>query len=123
MSEVERDLRIEQLEIQLAGSKEQVELRNAAQRLWDNRDFKKVILQQFMEKECARYAQQGGNPALPLAEREDCLNIAMAAGHLKRFLSVLVQMGNAAENQLTDIENAIDAERAGEIEIDGEIEA
>jgi len=110
MSEVQ--ITIEQLELQLVSSKEQVELRNAAQRLWANRDFKKVILESFMRDECARYAQQAGNPGIPHTEREDAMAMAMASGHLKRFLSVIIQMGNNAEAQIGPIEDALDEERA-----------
>lgn len=110
MSEVQ--VTIEQLELQLVNSKEQVELRNAAQRLWENRDFKKVIVDSFMLKEAALYAQNSGNPALGPVERADCLAIAQASGHLKRFLSVVIQMGNNAEASIGPIEDALDEERA-----------
>lgn len=110
MSEVQ--VTIEQLELQLESSKEQVELRNAAQRLWENRDFKKVILEGFMLHECARYAQQAGNPAMSREDRDDALQLALAAGHLKRFLSVTIQMGNNAESQIKAIEDALDEDRA-----------
>ena len=110
MSEVQ--VTIEQLELQLTSSKEQVEMRNAAQRLWENKDFKKVVLDGFMLKECALYAQNSANPAMGAVERADCLGIAQAAGHLKRFLSVVIQMGNNAEAQIGPIEDALDEERA-----------
>lgn len=110
MSEVE--VTIEQLELQLKSSKEQVELRNAAKRLWENRDFKKVILESFMTTECARYAQTSADPALDATSRADALALAQASGHLKRFLSVIVQMGNNAEGQIPAIEQALDEDRA-----------
>lgn len=110
MSEVQ--VTIEQLELQLESSKEQVALRDAAQRLWANRDFKKVILEAFMVKECARYAQTSADPALDLQSRADALALAQASGHLKRFLSVVIQMGNSAESQIGPIEDALDEDRA-----------
>ena len=110
MSEVQ--VTIEQLELQLASSKEAVELRDAAQRLWKNKDFKKVVLDTFMLTEAARYVQASADPALDVGSRADALAIAQASGHLKRFLSVVIQMGNHAENQIVPIEVALDEERA-----------
>lgn len=61
----------------------------------------------FCLKECARYVQASGDPALNAESRQDALNIAQAAGHLKRYLSVVIQMGNHAERQMPDLDNAI----------------
>ena len=88
-------------------AREAIELRDAALKLTKNREFKKVILEHFFVTETARYAQISGDPALSKESREDALNLAQASGHTKRFLSVLVQMGNAAESNLAAIEQAI----------------
>ena len=110
MSEVQ--VTIEQLELQLISSKEAVELREAAHRLWRNKDFKKVILDTFMLSEAARYVQISADPALGPVERADALALAQASGHLKRFLSVVIRMGDNAEAQIGPIEQALDEERA-----------
>ena len=65
-------------------------------------------------QECARYAQVSGDPNVDATGRADALAIAQAAGHLKRYLSVVVQMGNHAENEIVNIEQAIDEARAEE---------
>ena len=106
---------VDQLEQQLKGYKELAENRAAALRLFENSDFKKVILDQFMVQECARYAQTSGDPNMDANARADCLAIAQAAGHLKRYLSVVVQMGNHADGQMKDLEDAIDEARAEEL--------
>lgn len=87
-------------------------MRQAVQRLTQNVDFRKVISEQFMEKECARYVHASADPALSERNQKDALYIAQAAGHLKRYLSVLIQMGNAAENELESIDVALDEARA-----------
>lgn len=102
------------LEKQLADHKSLVERRTMAQRLAANSDFKKLILEEFCVQECARYAQSSGDPALTAEQRADALAIAQAAGHLRRYLSVIVQMANAAENTIPDIEAALDEARAEE---------
>lgn len=84
-----------------------MEQRDIALRLSNNPDFKKLILNEFCINECARYAQASADPALNEMQRADSLAIAQAAGHLRRFLSVKVQMGNNAERQLPDLDSAI----------------
>ena len=105
---------ITQLEGQREQLKNAVELRNTAIKLGSNRDFRKLILDEFCEKECARYAQNSGNPQFDEATRQDCLNISQAAGHLKRWLSVTVQMGSQAEREISDIDVALEEARAEE---------
>lgn len=114
MSEVERQLQA--LDIQLEASKVHIALRDAVLRLQKNRDFVKVINEQFLVQECARYVHCSADPALSLESRADALAIAQAAGHLKRFLSVMVTMGNHAESQIPDIEREKDDIRSQEAE-------
>ncbi|MNR36391.1 hypothetical protein D3C85_1543030 [compost metagenome] len=102
------------LEQQLAGLKLTVEKRDMAQRLARNPDFRKLILEEFMVNECARYVHTSSDPNVPESGRQDALNIAQAAGHLKRFLSVMIQMGNSAADTLGDVEAALDEARAEE---------
>jgi hypothetical protein len=47
-------------------------------------------------------------------QRTDALNIAQAAGHLKRFLNVAIQMGDQAANSVEAINEALDEERAAD---------
>lgn len=95
------------LEQQLDGAKKLVEFRRMALKLAQNREFKKLILEEFCVNEAARYVQNSANPALGPDERADCLAIAQAAGHLKRWLSVQVQMGAKAEAEMPELEDAI----------------
>jgi hypothetical protein len=95
------------LERQLVEVQEQVKLRDTALKLAANPEFKSLILDRFCVQECARYAQSSADPALTAVQRADALNMAQAAGHLRRFLSVTVQMGSVAERQVTDLEEAI----------------
>ena len=105
---------VQALEYQLAGTKELIEQRDRALRLSQNADFRALILDTFCVKECARYAQASADPALKENERADSLAMSQAAGHLRRFLSVTMQMGNQAESQRVDLEEAIAAARAEE---------
>jgi len=114
------NLEIDALEDQLKDAKTLVKRRDAAVRLASNRDFKSLILDEFCVQECARYAQNSANPALNASDRADSLAIAQAAGHLRRYLSVVVQMGAVAEKEIGQIEEAIDEARSEEGLDDGD---
>ena len=95
------------LQKQRDDAKEMIEQAETALRLSNNPDFKKLILNEFCINECARYAQSSADPALNADQRADALAIAQAAGHLRRFLSVKIQMGNQADRQMADLDQAI----------------
>jgi hypothetical protein len=99
------------LEYNLEQYKELSALRDAAVRLHSNPDFKKLILDKFMVQECARYAHTSADPSMSAESRQDALAMAQASGHLKRYLSVVVQMGNGAAGQISDLEARIEEAR------------
>ncbi len=96
-----------QLEQQLNKAKLLVEQRDAALRLSKNREFKKLILEGFCRDDCARFAQMSADPALNKDQRADALSMAQAGGHVRRFLSTMVLMGNTAEQEMNDLPDEI----------------
>jgi hypothetical protein len=104
------------LERQLEDSKKLIHLRDQAIKLYDNPEFKSLIVKGFCTEDCARFAQESGDPTLSAEQRADALGMAQASGHLRRFLSTTVVMGNTAANQKEDLEAAIEEARqeAGE---------
>lgn len=100
------------LEDQLKTAKETAELGSIAERLAKNADFRRLILEEFCVKECARYAQVSGDLAIPAEERAHALGMAQAAGHLRRFLSLKVQFANLADRDIAELNQAIDEARA-----------
>jgi hypothetical protein len=105
---------VQKLEIQREEWKELVDRRQAAQRLAKNIDFRSLILDGFCRDEAARYVQMSCDPALAANERADALGLAQASGHLKRYLSVVTQMGSYAENQMGTLEAELVEARAEE---------
>ena len=95
------------LKAQKDAAKHQIDLRNAALKLYNNREFRTVILDEFCMKECVRYVHTSCDPAVDKTAQADALALAQASGHLKRFLSILVQMGNLAERQMVELDEAI----------------
>lgn len=102
------------LEKQREDAKELLARRELALKLSHNPEFKKLILQEFCINECARYAQSSGDPALNAEQRADALALAQSAGHLRRWLSVIVTMGNNAERAMPELDDAIEQARQEE---------
>lgn len=103
---------LEQLEIQKKSNLDFIKRKELVERLQNNREFKKVILEDFCEKECAAYAKASADPNLSAEDRADALALAQAAGHLQRYLHVAIRMGVAAENQMAELDKTIDEVRA-----------
>ncbi len=102
------EVSIAELENQKDQLKKLTELRDIAEKLYRNKDFKKLILEEYMINEAARLAQVSGDPNLNKEQKEDAMAMAQATGHLKRYLQIVCQMGNHAESEI----NNIDAELA-----------
>lgn len=102
---------LSELEDQLVTYKDLIERRKMAQRLSSNRDFRKLILDGFCRDDAARFVQNSGNPALDAEARADSLAMAQASGHLKRYLSMQIQMGAHAEHDIVALQEAIESAR------------
>ena len=102
------------LEQQAQDAKVLIENHDAAVRLSNNPDFRKLIINGFCGTDAARMVQASGDPALGEAERADSLAMAQASGHLKRWLQMQIQMAQVAIRQGPELEQAIAEERARE---------
>lgn len=109
---------VNQLEQQREDNNALIAKRDLALKLAGNREFKKLILDDFLVQDCARYAQLSADPSLNAEQRADSLGLAQAAGHLKRYLSVTVQMGNRAEAENLKLEEALQEARLEDAEAD-----
>ncbi len=98
---------VAQLEKQLEDAKELARRRQAALRLAENRDFRELILDDYLVKEAARCIQASGDPLLDDKVRRDMIEMAKATGFLKRFLSMITTMGGTAEADIVPLEEAI----------------
>ena len=106
---------VTELEQQAKDLKEIIDRRDLALKLEKNREFRKLILEDFCTTECARYVQLSADPALSTENRADALALAQAAGHLRRFLSVVVRMGNQAEHELAQVNESLEEARREEV--------
>lgn len=103
---------IAQLEAQKKDLREAVDLRDQILRLSQNIDFRAVIEEDYLIQEAARNARTAGDPNLTAEMRADCISMAIASGHLQRFLSARVKMGNTAEDTIIQIDEALEELRA-----------
>ena len=103
---------IQELEAQKEDLKAQVELRDQILKLSANHEFRKVIHEEFFQKEAGRRVRIGGEPARDKHQRQDAIDMALATGHLQGFLSANVQMGNRAEQTIFEIDAALEELRA-----------
>ena len=103
---------IQELEAQKEDLKKQVELRDQILKLSANHEFRKVIHEEFFQKEAGRLVRIGGDPSLDKQQRQDAIDMALATGHLQRILSANVQMGNRAEQTIFEIDAALEELRA-----------
>lgn len=105
---------VERLEKQRELSLSLIEQREMANRLLGNADFRKLIMEEYMVNEAARYVQLSGDPALTVEQRADALAMAQATGHLKRWIDVQEKMANQAENDLASLDEMIAEARVEE---------
>ena len=103
---------IQELEAEKVRLQKQVAFRDQILKLSENHEFRKVIHDGFMNEECARSARMAGEPTLSDVERRNMLDMAMAAGHLQRYLSANVQMGNQATETIIQYDAALEELRA-----------
>jgi len=102
---------VKALEEQLANAKLLSSKRQKLEKLLANPEFKELIIKDFSTDECARYAQASADPMLDATQRADALGIAQAAGHLKRWIAVILQQGYVAERDMDEVEDALIAAR------------
>ena len=107
-----RTYALNQVENQINQIEALVETRARIQRLTNNSDFKELINKRYFVEEAAAFAASAGDPALTKEQREEALTMALAPGHLKRWLSVQITMANTAEDQLPELKHARDVLRA-----------
>lgn len=100
------------LEHQIVGSKQVIAHAEEVRKLVQNPLFRKVILEQFCTRDCARYVQESGDPLLPEANRADALALAQAAGHLRRWLDIAIRLGDTEQGRLIELQSELDIVRS-----------
>lgn len=103
---------IRSVEQQIADAETLIARRDLAIKLSENHEFRKLILEDFCTTEAARLVQLSADPALDPLQRADSLNMAQASGHLRRYLSMMIRMGNQAEDGIVEAREVLEELRA-----------
>lgn len=112
MSDVE--VTAEEIQLDISEARELVEMRDAFNRLADNIDFKKVILQGYFKDEAARLVEARGNPHLQKPEDQaKLLRSIDGIAEFKSYILASIARGNGAEQAIKAGEEAL-AEMAEE---------
>ena len=98
----------------IADSEQFIARRDKALKLYENPEFKELFVDEYFVNEAARLVQISSDPALDANQRADALAMAQATGHARRYLSIIVQMGNVAERDLPVMRETLDELRAEE---------
>lgn len=96
-----------ELEITIEEAREALELGKAAERLSTNPDFKQLIVEGYFVKEAARLAILHGDPGLRADIKQAVLDEMKGPGALKRYLSLLVQRGRMADDEIARAREAM----------------
>lgn len=102
---------VNQLETQLGKAKSLVERKEKVKKLFSNKLFKELILEDFCKTEAARLVQNSTDPRLSPEDRADALGSAQAPGYLMRHFSVIDLIGSSAESQISELEEEIEEAR------------
>jgi hypothetical protein len=98
----ERLSQIKQYEDHIEDLEKAIAFRDTLSRLNQNVDFKSAILQEYFINDSARMVHLSADPSLTPLQRTDALNMAQAAGHLKRWLSMQWQLADKAMTDLVE---------------------
>ena len=107
-----KELTIAGLEHRLESAKGAVAHAEEVRKLLENPLFRKVILRQFCVEDCARYVQESGDPLLEANNRADALNMAQAAGHLRRWLDINIRLSGTEKERLLELQSELDVVRS-----------
>lgn len=109
-----KDQEIAGLEHRLEAAKYAVAHAEDVRKLMGNPLFRKVILEQFCVRDCARYVQESGDPLLADNNRADALALAQASGHLRRWLDLAIRMGDTEAAVAIDVQEELEVIRTTE---------
>jgi hypothetical protein len=95
---------LKELEANLLASKESIELNNALQRLMDNKDFKKVVINGYFSKEAIRLVLLKGKPGYQGdVEQKNIIAKIDAIGNFSNYLdSIAMEAELAIKNSAAD---------------------
>lgn len=100
---------IQEIELNIKQAQEFVALGNSLDRLISSRDFKKIILEGYFEKEAIRLVHLKGDVNMQTAERQASILRQMdSVSGLRDYLEIVSHRANAARKAIEDNESALE---------------
>lgn len=96
---------LEILEIELSVAKEMVDIRDALVRLQKNKDFKKVIEEEYFLKEASRLVLARANLSLSADQKANILQMIDGIGCLSSYFDLIHRRGAEMEQTIKTNEN------------------
>lgn len=93
---------IAEVEVSIEDAKEQIERKKALDRLYNNKDFKDLILEGYFVNEASRLVLLKGDLNLPDEAQEHCDKMINGIGCLRSYFQTVHHFGNMAEKGLDD---------------------
>lgn len=95
------DQAIEQVELSLENAQRLVDQRDQLKKLMNNREFKKLILEDLFKEEPARLVAALGDPALKDAQ-DDIRQMMLMISNLQQHFNKIIMLGNMAETSVAE---------------------
>lgn len=102
---------IQQIELSIEEAQKMVDRKNQLEKLFGNREFKKVVLDGYFKEEAARLATLTGDSAL-VAQRPEIFLAIQSIAKLQEYFRTVALMGNSAEAELAEAQEVLDELRA-----------
>ena len=97
---------IDVVEIQIKTAKEMINIKEALERLYKNKDFQLVINKEYFEKEAARLVRLRADMNLNATQRENVLRSIDGIGCLAQYFETIHQRASMMEQCIKDDEKA-----------------
>jgi len=105
---------IKQIELTIQDARGKVALRDMALKLANNRDFKKLIMDEYFINEAARLVEIVGDSRLS-DERDDIVDAMKGISNLRQFLRHKIMEGDVAEESIQEHLALLDEEEMEEV--------
>lgn len=107
------EAQIKEIEINIEQAKEFIDDAKALDRLYANADFKKIVLEGYLEKEAIRLVHLKGSPATATPDKQaDIVKEIDGVGTFLGYLRTVIQKGDWAQGAIEADLEAIDEIRA-----------
>lgn len=116
MMTTQQDQAIEQIELTIEEAQKTVAKAEMARRLSTNRDFQKLVMEDYWVEEAARLTHLFTDPQAPDEVRQSAHNDMIGVGGFKRFMSQTILQGNMAAQAIEDAREDLEYVRSEEFE-------